>query len=46
MTLAAAVSIWSIVVVSPSSRAVVVCVAWCVSSDVASLPSRYWSVKF
>jgi hypothetical protein len=46
MTLAAAVSIWSVVVVSPASRAVVVCVAWCLSSDVASLPSRYWSIKF
>jgi hypothetical protein len=40
------VSIWSVVVVSLASRAVVVCVDWCVSSDVVSLPSRYWSIKF
>jgi hypothetical protein len=45
MTLAAAMSIWSVVVVSPVSRAVVVCMAWCVSSYVVSLPSRYWSIK-
>ncbi len=45
MTWAAAVSIWSVVVVSLASRVVVVWVAWCVSSDVASLPSRYWSIK-
>ena len=44
--MAAAVSIWSGVVVSLASRAVVVCVDWCVSSDVVSLPSRYWSIKF
>ena len=42
----AAVSIWSVVVVSLASRAVVVCVAWCVRSDAVSLPSRYWSIKF
>ena len=46
MNLAAAVSIWSVVVVSQISRAVLVCVAWCVRSDVASLPRRYWSIKF
>ena len=39
-------SIWSGVVVSLASRAVVVCVAWCVSSDAVSLPSRYRSIKF
>ena len=46
MTWAAAVSIWSVVVVSLASRVVVVWVAWCVSSDAASLPSLYWSIKF
>ncbi len=46
MTLAAAVSIWSVVVVSQISRAVLVWVAWCVRSDVVSLPSRYWSIRF
>jgi hypothetical protein len=46
MTLAAAVSNWSVVVVSPASRAVRVCVAWCVRSDAASLPRRYWSIQF
>ena len=39
-------SIWSIVVVSLASRAVVVWMAWCVSSDAMSLPSRYWYIKF
>ena len=36
MTLAAAVSIGSVVVVSLSRRALVVCVVWCVRSVVAS----------
>jgi len=40
------VSIWSVVVVSLASSVVVVYVAWCVSSDVVSFPSRYWSIKF
>ena len=44
--MAAAVSIWSFVVVSLASRTVVVCVAWCASSDAVSLPSRYSSIKF
>ena len=39
-------SIWSVVVVSLASRAVVVCVALCASSDAVSFPSRYWSIKF
>ena len=46
MTPAAAVSIWSIVVVELTSRVVVVWVAWRVSSDVVSLPSQYWSIRF
>ena len=46
MVAAVYVSIWLVVVVSLASRAVVVCVAWCVSSDVVSLPSRYWSIRF
>ena len=44
MTLAAVVSIWSVVVVSLASMVVVVCVIWCVMSIVASFPSRYWSI--
>ena len=46
MTSAAAVSIWSVVVVELTSRVVAVWVAWCMSTDVVSLPSRYWSIKF
>ncbi len=46
MTLAAAVSIWSVVVVSLSRRTLVVCVVWCVRSVVASLPRRHWPIKF
>ena len=34
------------VVVSLASRPVLVCVAWYVRSNVVSLPSRYWSIKF
>ena len=41
MTLAAAMSIGSVVVVSQTSKAVLVRVAWCVRSDVVSVPSRY-----
>ena len=37
MTSAAAVSIWSVVVVELTSRVVAVWVAWCMSSDVVSL---------
>ena len=39
MTLSADVSIWSVVVVSLASMAVMVCVAWCVKSNVVSLPN-------
>ena len=46
MTLDAALSIWSLVVVELMSRVLVVWVACCMRSDVASLPSRYWSIKF
>ncbi len=46
MTLAAAVSIWSVVVVSLTNRVVVVWMDWCVRSDAVSLPSRYWSIRF
>ncbi len=46
MTLAAATSIWSVVVVELASRFVVVWVACCVRSVAVSLPSRYMSIKF
>jgi hypothetical protein len=46
MTLAASVSIWSVVVVLLSRRALVVCVMCCVRFVVASFPSRHWSIRF
>ncbi len=45
MTLAAAVSICLVVAVSLASKALVVCVVWCVRCVDASLPSRNWSIK-
>ncbi len=44
--LAAAESIWSVVVVSMARRVVVVSIARCVVSEVVSLPSRYRSIMF
>ena len=46
MTLAAALSIWSVVVVSLVRRVVVVWIDLCMSSDAVSLPRRYWSIRF
>ena len=44
--MAAAESIWLVVVASLMSKAVVVCTACCVDSEVVSLPSRYRSIRF
>ena len=46
MTLAAALSIWSLVVVGFVSMVLVAGVALCMRLDVVSLPNRYWSIKF
>ena len=46
MTLAAFVSIWSVVAILMSRRALVVYVLCCVRFVVASFPSRYWSIRF
>ena len=46
INLAAAESIYSVVIVSLASRAVVLWVARCVESEVVSLPNRYRSIRF
>ncbi len=45
MTLAAATSICSVVVVSLVRKVVTFCAVWCVVSVVVSLPSRFRSIR-